>query len=708
MNQNKTLPFQLCFTGCKRCCYHCNLGCQSCLISIKQCLVPCCQTICDLMKTLCTKLNIKCSLCQNCYQQCCGEICNCQFRCTNPFLIQDQIPQELFEILQNFDHLGEQNMFCYGNVHILKENIIYPSSELHNPIMFAQKIIDHSNKSMAKQFTAEWIPRLKQRFPHILQLQLMLQRQIDGFFSKQYRTYLFYDYILDSFQQEFQYRMKMDNYFSQNELLAYFLAIISGITYLQTQGINPSFIDLNEVYLTETGTIKLLDPSFYPKRSPMQQVLDDIVQSKKIYAKILKRNNKIKYYLAPEQLQEINTGNDQTRLNSCLFTLAIQIIQYSIMKNMDDCYVNYNINYELLDERKTLASQFLSIEFMMLLNQCLEVDPDQRISISLAYQQFIKLPDVQILILEMPKEFGLSYNSLIIQQDFQLQIPQTINIEPKFNEIKQQPQQQQQIQQPQQIKSQKNAFEELLKQKNYQIGQKQESIFTKILREKNYQFGYKPKPNVREQLELYSPQDSFLDKLDMYRQQPLILYQQQSPIEKEIQLFSKQQELDRDNQEYKYIRETYPNGCIYEGYKFNNQREGQGKYIHPTGAFYEGQWHNNKMEGMGKFYNNDFLIYDGEWKEDEYHGQGREYNDDPDNLGVVNYKNLNNIEQIWMTYQGIFKNDKREGQGNMEFVNGAVYHGEFRNGLPHGKGKYSDKDQRIIGQWNEGRFVDDI
>lgn len=50
------------------------------------------------------------------------------------------------------------------------------------------------------------------------------------------------------------------------------------------------------------------------------------------------------------------------------------------------------------------------------------------------------------------------------------------------------------------------------------------------------------------------------------------------------------------------------------------------------------------MEGMGKFYNNDFLIYDGEWKEDEYHGQGREYNDDPDNLGVVNYKNLNNIE----------------------------------------------------------------
>jgi hypothetical protein len=50
------------------------------------------------------------------------------------------------------------------------------------------------------------------------------------------------------------------------------------------------------------------------------------------------------------------------------------------------------------------------------------------------------------------------------------------------------------------------------------------------------------------------------------------------------------------------------------------------------------------MEGNGKFYNNDFLIYEGEWMNDEYNGEGREYNEDPDNMGIVDYKDLRNID----------------------------------------------------------------
>lgn len=72
--------------------------------------------------------------------------------------------------------------------------------------------------------------------------------------------------------------------------------------------------------------------------------------------------------------------------------------------------------------------------------------------------------------------------------------------------------------------------------------------------------------------------------------------------------------------------------------------------MHPNGAFYEGQWHKNMMEGNGKFYNNDFLIYEGEWMNDEYNGEGREYNEEPDNMGIVDYKDLRNIDSIWMTY----------------------------------------------------------
>jgi len=41
----------------------------------------------------------------------------------------------------------------------------------------------------------------------------------------------------------------------------------------------------------------------------------------------------------------------------------------------------------------------------------------------------------------------------------------------------------------------------------------------------------------------------------------------------------------------------------------------------------------------------------------------------------------------------------------MEFVNGAIYIGEFKGGIPHGKGKYTYKDQSQKGNWSGGKLL---
>jgi hypothetical protein len=79
---------------------------------------------------------------------------------------------------------------------------------------------------------------------------------------------------------------------------------------------------------------------------------------------------------------------------------------------------------------------------------------------------------------------------------------------------------------------------------------------------------------------------------------------------------------------HEFVRETYPNGCQYVGYKLGQKRDGHGKYSHPSGSYYDGMWRRGKMEGQGRFFSeNEQLIYDGEWRDDDFHGEGTEYND---------------------------------------------------------------------------------
>ena len=88
---------------------------------------------------------------------------------------------------------------------------------------------------------------------------------------------------------------------------------------------------------------------------------------------------------------------------------------------------------------------------------------------------------------------------------------------------------------------------------------------------------------------------------------------------------------------------------------------------------YEGQFRNMKKEGKGKMIFNDGRIYDGEWKNGLYHGKGI-------------YTNCfdSKIEK----YEGDFKNGKAEGKGIFYCANGDRYEGDIVKWDREGKGIY--------------------
>jgi hypothetical protein len=55
-----------------------------------------------------------------------------------------------------------------------------------------------------------------------------------------------------------------------------------------------------------------------------------------------------------------------------------------------------------------------------------------------------------------------------------------------------------------------------------------------------------------------------------------------------------------------------------------------------------------------------------------------------------------------ISYEGGFKNGKKNGFGRMTYRDGTVYEGEFKDNAIDGKGKYTTKAHQWDGTWKEG------
>lgn len=55
-----------------------------------------------------------------------------------------------------------------------------------------------------------------------------------------------------------------------------------------------------------------------------------------------------------------------------------------------------------------------------------------------------------------------------------------------------------------------------------------------------------------------------------------------------------------------------------------------------------------------------------------------------------------------ISYEGGFRNGKKNGFGRMTYRDGTVYEGEFKDNAIDGKGKYTTKAHQWEGTWKEG------
>lgn len=87
---------------------------------------------------------------------------------------------------------------------------------------------------------------------------------------------------------------------------------------------------------------------------------------------------------------------------------------------------------------------------------------------------------------------------------------------------------------------------------------------------------------------------------------------------------------------------------------------------------------------------------------DEFHGDGKVFNEEELKLdGPFNYKNMADMNDYWISYEGKLDSDRRHGKGKLKFSNGEIFVGNFDNDTAEGEGKFYTLTGDIVhGVWS--------
>ncbi|GJQ66885.1 hypothetical protein Trydic_g7908 [Trypoxylus dichotomus] len=166
-----------------------------------------------------------------------------------------------------------------------------------------------------------------------------------------------------------------------------------------------------------------------------------------------------------------------------------------------------------------------------------------------------------------------------------------------------------------------------------------------------------------------------------------------------------------------YVRITFMNGNVFEGFVDNKQFDGNGTFTWSNGTVYEGEFRKGDITGRGKqFYKDNStysgtfckgvlngtgsiyiassnILYSGDWKRGKQNGKGwilyepQNWYDGEWLNGIRHGKGLRQYNNS-CRYQGNWLNGNRHGQGTMVWSNNDFYSGEWKNGVMDGYGEY--------------------
>ena len=143
----------------------------------------------------------------------------------------------------------------------------------------------------------------------------------------------------------------------------------------------------------------------------------------------------------------------------------------------------------------------------------------------------------------------------------------------------------------------------------------------------------------------------------------------------------------------KNARVEYDNGDTYVGPMKNSMRNGKkGRMTFAIGGSYDGMWSDDKRDGEGNQTDADRGEYNGEWLNDKRHTHSKKA------TGKQTYANGD-------TYVGKWINDKRHGKdGTQTYANGDTYEGKWEDDMRHGTGTQTDANgDKYEGKWEHDK-----
>ncbi|CAK4452039.1 unnamed protein product [Aphanomyces euteiches] len=193
----------------------------------------------------------------------------------------------------------------------------------------------------------------------------------------------------------------------------------------------------------------------------------------------------------------------------------------------------------------------------------------------------------------------------------------------------------------------------------------------------------------------------------------------------------------------------YPNGDVYLG-EFDPAnpiiRHGVGRCTYKNGQVYEGHWVQDAWEGSGRLEYTTGDVYEGDFQANERHGQGKltrnvsnttssSPSERPVEVVPAPVVQMIDNGKRQRVFDGSWQEDRRHGQGTVEFTNGSKLKGIWANGelqsstavtideyvdatlvgmyegtvdaesLPHGQGRFETKGYPKTGEMYSGGWL---
>ena len=137
---------------------------------------------------------------------------------------------------------------------------------------------------------------------------------------------------------------------------------------------------------------------------------------------------------------------------------------------------------------------------------------------------------------------------------------------------------------------------------------------------------------------------------------------------------------------------TYPDGAVYGGSFRNDLAHGQGEITYADGSRYIGDWVDGVIEGVGVAHYANGLVYEGEFADSQQEGQG-----------VLIMRTEDGAESY--RYDGSWLAGQRHGDAMVTYPDGAVYEGQFENGVRSGQGMLvMPSGYSYSGEWAAGEI----